>query len=159
MIYILNSAFHFSAQHSLEILARTMLCFQRCSKFSSSYAVAPYHRLANAFWVPVCNKMGVKIPIPVREMGRNWGSCRYILKYYLLLISLGHQGADDHVIKSLLQLESNSILECLGMCFGGKKFLFEGKLARYYFSAWQTGNFGCEEGHAELGREASVCLN
>lgn len=99
MIYILNSAFHFSAQHSLEILARTMLCFQRCSKCSSSCAVAPYHRLANVFWVRMYNKMSVKMPVPVREMGRNRKAAG-IPKYYLLLISVGHQGVDDdHVIK------------------------------------------------------------
>lgn len=50
------------------------------------------------------------------------------------------------------------------MCFGEKKkkkqqTCLKGNRPSIVFHHGQTGVFGCEEGHSELRREASVCLN
>lgn len=44
------------------------------------------------------------------------------------------------------------------MCFGGNKTCLKGNLPGITFQHGQTGDFGCEKEHSELGREASVCF-
>lgn len=40
-----------------------------------------------------------------------------------------------------------------------EKTCLKGNWPSIIFQHGQTGDFGCEEGHSELGREESVCLN
>lgn len=57
---------------------------------------------------------------------------------------------------SLLRLESDGVLECLGRCFGGKRTCLKGSRPSISFQHGKTGDFGCGEGCSELGREVSM---
>lgn len=129
MIYILNSAFHFSAQHSLEILTRTMLCFQR---YVQSTALVRQLLCIVDFQMPlgyVCVTKCVCACQLVQGQWKEIGKSASILQYYLTLISVGHQDVNDNVIESFA-------VRVFGEVFWSirQNNLFESELPKYWFA-------------------------
>lgn len=100
MIYILNSAFHFSAQHSLEILTRTMRCFQRYIQ-----SITPARQLLYVVDLQmrfgcICIIKCVRTCQLVQEKWEEIKKSGSILNYYLLLISVDYQMSTNNVTES-----------------------------------------------------------
>lgn len=112
MIYILNSAFHFSVQHSLEIFTRTMRCFRRhIQSITLARQLLCIIDLQMHFG---CLRITKCVRTCHLVQGK-WEAIRKlanILKCYLILISVGHQMSMIMSLNPLL-LQRDGVLEYL----------------------------------------------